>query len=52
MKDTRKNQILIYARAMNILTCKESKFSNLLYPYSIMTFSKSCLRNKLLLASS
>ena len=31
MENTRKNQILIYLIAMNILTCKESKFSNLLY---------------------
>ena len=31
MEDTRKNQISIYPRTMNIFTCKESKFSNLLY---------------------
>ena len=30
---------------------KESKFSNLLYHYNIMTLSKSCSKNKLLLAS-
>ena len=26
-----KNQILLYPRTINILTCKESKLSNLLY---------------------
>ena len=31
MEDTRKNHISIYPRTMNMLTCKESKFSNLLY---------------------
>ena len=30
-ENLRKNQILIYPRNVTVLSCKESKFSNLLY---------------------
>ena len=46
----RKNQILIYPRTMNVLSCKESKFANLLYLlvaslYDIRSKLKICIHS-------
>ena len=50
LEDTSKNQISIYPRTLSIDTCKELKFSNLLYHY-YYEFPQICSRNILLLAS-
>ena len=50
MEDKSKSQISIYLRTMNILTCKESKFPNLLY-HQYHGFQQICSRNVLLFDS-
>ena len=50
MEDTRKNQISIDPRTMNILTSKGSKFSNLFY-HKYYEFQEICSRDFYLLVA-